>query len=147
MKTFSALLAIWAGNSPVPVSSPHKGQWGGALMFSLICAQINGWVNNREAGDLRRHRAHYDCTVMIFHAVGVFSLQLLYSISVCITFNNINGRVCYHNYWSHVIIHCLSVEFWIKLIQKGRGWYILERLRLFHLELIFSTRAPFTNND
>ena len=47
-----------------PVNSPHKGQWRGALMFSLICAWINGWVNNREAGDLRRHRAHYDVTVM-----------------------------------------------------------------------------------
>ena len=47
-----------------PVNSPHKGQWHGALMFSLICAWINGWVNNRWAGDLRRHRAHYDVTVM-----------------------------------------------------------------------------------
>ena len=47
-----------------PVNSPHKGQWRGALMFSLICAWINGWVNNREAGDLRRHRAHYDVSVM-----------------------------------------------------------------------------------
>ena len=47
-----------------PVNSPHKGQWRGALMFSLICVWINGWVNNREAGDLRRNRAHYDVTVM-----------------------------------------------------------------------------------
>ena len=46
------------------VNSPHKGQWRGALMFTLICARIIGWVNNREAGDLRRHRAHYDVTVM-----------------------------------------------------------------------------------
>ena len=44
----------------------HKGQWRGALMFSLICFWINGWINNREAGDLRRYRAHYDVTVMIF---------------------------------------------------------------------------------
>ena len=47
-----------------PVNSPHKGQWRGALMFSLIYTQINGWVNNGEVGDLRRHRAHYDVTVM-----------------------------------------------------------------------------------
>ena len=47
-----------------PVNSPHKGQWRGALVFSLICAGINGWVNNREAGDLRRHLAHYGVTVM-----------------------------------------------------------------------------------
>ena len=64
MEAFSALLALCAGNSPVPVNSPHKGQWLGALMFSLICAWINDWVNNREAGDLRRHRGHYDVIVM-----------------------------------------------------------------------------------
>ena len=46
------------------VNSPHRGQWRGALMFSLICAWINGWVNNRDAGDLRRHRPHYDVIVM-----------------------------------------------------------------------------------
>ena len=46
-----------------PVNSPYKGQWRGALMFSLICTRINGWVNNGEAGDFRRHRAHYDVTV------------------------------------------------------------------------------------
>ena len=42
----------------------HKGQWRGALMFSLICTWINGWVNNGEAGDLRRHRGHHDVNVM-----------------------------------------------------------------------------------
>ena len=47
-----------------PVNSPHKGQWRGALMFSLIGAWINDWVNNREAGDLRRNRVHYDVIVM-----------------------------------------------------------------------------------
>ena len=56
METFSALLARW------PVDSPHKGQSRGALLFSLICAG----VNNREAGDLRRHRVHYDITVMVY---------------------------------------------------------------------------------
>ena len=43
---------------------PHKGQWCGVLMFSLICAWINGWVKNHAAGDLRRHCTHYDVTVM-----------------------------------------------------------------------------------
>ena len=42
----------------------HKGQWCRVLMFSLICASINDWVNNWEAGDLRCHRTHYDVTVM-----------------------------------------------------------------------------------
>ena len=46
-----------------PVNSPHKGQWRGALLFSLICAWIKGWVNNGDA-DFRRHRAHYDVIVI-----------------------------------------------------------------------------------
>ena len=46
------------------VDSPHKGQWCRTLMFSLICAWINGWVNNQDAGDLRRHRIHCDVIVM-----------------------------------------------------------------------------------
>ena len=41
------------------------------LMFSLICVWINGWLNNREAGDLRRYRAHYDVIVM----EGSFSMM------------------------------------------------------------------------
>ena len=48
-----------------PVNYHHKGQWRGALMFSLIWAWTNGYVNNRNANDLKcRHRAHYDATVM-----------------------------------------------------------------------------------
>ena len=67
METFSALLALCARNSPVTGESPHKGKWRGTLIFSLICARINDWINNREVGDLRRHRAHYGVTVMTYH--------------------------------------------------------------------------------
>ena len=53
------------------VNSSHKGQWRGASMFSLICAWINGWVNNRVTNDLRRHRAHYDVIVMVLPIVSM----------------------------------------------------------------------------
>ena len=33
-------------------------------MHSLICARINGWVNNRAAGDLKRLRTNYNVIVM-----------------------------------------------------------------------------------
>ena len=57
-----------------PVNSPHKGQWHGALMFSLICTRINSWVNNDGAGDLRRYRTHYDVTVMFWsHLIAGWS--------------------------------------------------------------------------
>ena len=68
MKTFSALLAICAGNS----------QWRGALVFSLICTRINGWVNNGESGDLRRHWAHYDVIVMILRLGPFWCRSRLY---------------------------------------------------------------------
>ena len=64
MEAFSALLAICVGNSPIPGESPAQRPVTWSLMFSLICARINGWVNSGEAGDLRRHRAHYDVRVM-----------------------------------------------------------------------------------
>ena len=41
------------------------------LMFSLICACTNGWANGGDAGDLRRHRAHYDVTVMNRNNAGL----------------------------------------------------------------------------
>ena len=47
-----------------PMNSPQKGQWRGALMFSLICTWTNGWVSNRDDDDFWRHRAHYDVTVI-----------------------------------------------------------------------------------
>ena len=63
-----------------PVNSPHKGQWRGALMFSLICVWINDWVNNREAGDLRRYLAHYDIIVMttVFFAIWIRFVSAIY---------------------------------------------------------------------
>ena len=53
---------VW-GIHRSPVDSPHKGQWGRALMF-FICSWINSWVNNREAGNLRCHGGHYDVIVI-----------------------------------------------------------------------------------
>ena len=63
METFPRYWSFVRGIHRSPVNSPHKGQWRGALIFYLICVWINGWVNNREAGDLRRYRAHYDVSV------------------------------------------------------------------------------------
>ena len=64
-KHFPRYWAFIGGIHRSPVNSPDKGEWRGALVCSLIRARITGWVNNGEVGDLRRHRAHYDVTVMI----------------------------------------------------------------------------------
>ena len=54
------LLALCGGNSPVTGEFPSQRPvtWSFDI-FSLICARIYGWINNREAGDVRRHRPHY----------------------------------------------------------------------------------------
>ena len=64
METFSALLAICAGNSPVPGEFPAQRPVTWSFDFSFICVWTNDWLNDREAGDLRRNRAHYDVMVM-----------------------------------------------------------------------------------
>ena len=71
-----------------PVNSPHKGKWCGALMFSLICVWITDWVNNREAGELRRHRNHYDVTVM--RCMRAMSSQIIENSTVWST--NCSGQ-------------------------------------------------------
>ena len=65
-KHFSRYWPFVRGIHRSPVNSAHKGQWRGALMFTLICVWINGGVNNRKAGDLRLNRVHYDVIVMYY---------------------------------------------------------------------------------
>ena len=64
MEIFFALLVLCAGKSPVTGEFPTQRPVTRGFDVSLICGWINGWVNNGEAGDLRRHRAHYDDIVM-----------------------------------------------------------------------------------
>ena len=64
MKKYSALLAICVENSPATGELPAQRPVTRSFDVFLICVWINGWVNNREAGDFRRYRAHYDVTVM-----------------------------------------------------------------------------------
>ena len=71
----------------IMMDSPQKGQWRRALMFSLICTWTDSWVNNRDTGDFKRLRAHYDVTVMIntplsrVHPWDVFSYKSALALS------------------------------------------------------------------
>ena len=68
----------WPFVRGIPMNSPHKCHWRGALIFSLICAWINGWVNTREAGHLIHHGAHYDVIVMNFNEIRI-KTQILFA--------------------------------------------------------------------
>ena len=70
-----------------PVDSPHKGQWRGTWIFSLICTGTNGWANNQDAGDLRPYRFHYDVTITKYSVSpgGHFRID---GVSVDIVYNS-----------------------------------------------------------
>ena len=126
-----------------PVNSPHKGQWRGALMFSLICAWSDSWANNGDAGDLRRYSAHYDVIVIVRRAGLLWSQQdfesrwsvplfkcltvlefsfILFDLCLLITcFNFIMNYVpivtfwifTYHKIWILSIMFCFIWSYWI----------------------------------
>ena len=77
-KHFSRLLLICKGNPPGNGDSPHKGQSGGALIFSFMCAWTNDWANSLDAGDLRRHGAHCDITVMVNNFPNTLTSTVVY---------------------------------------------------------------------
>ena len=104
-KHFLRYWPFMRGIHRLPVNSWHKGQWCGALMFSLICAWINIWVNNCEAGELRCHCAHYDVTVM--KSIWKFCRQNGDRFVQALTLNMLN---CFKDYQrcSHISYHTLE---------------------------------------
>ena len=107
-----ALLAICAGNSPVPGEFPAQRPVMRSFDFySLICTRINGWVNNGEAGDLTRHRAHYDVIVMTSPDILAInrSLHAYTSPSICSKFTTA--------WW-----FLTAPELALKSINSNRNW-------------------------
>ena len=108
----STILSFVRGIHRSPVNFPHKGQWRGDLMFSLTCAWVNGWVNNR---DLRHHRAHYDVIVMVtlLWAAAASKTSIVTAAifqknnsSHCNTFGKSDG-VCSNRIVPNVFMECL----------------------------------------
>ena len=64
METFSALLALCAGSSSVTGEFPAQRPVTRSYDVFFKYAWTNGWINDRDAGSLRRHSSHYDVTVM-----------------------------------------------------------------------------------
>ena len=94
------------------VNFPHKGQWRGALMFSLIYARINAWINDREIGDLRRYRAHYGVTVMLNQACVALGWDNFYSDS------DVTDWLTYSR------TYCLHCSVWLIKLPVNETWLL-----------------------
>ena len=104
METFSALLAFVRGIHRRPVNFPHKGQWGGSLMFSLICAlnkrlskQSWGWWFEMPSHSLWRHcnddngwQAFQNCKWPVWYVIWMFCQQTLTLLLVFVIIKVIN---------------------------------------------------------
>ena len=104
METFSALLAICVGSSPVTGEFPSQRPVTRSVDVFLICTWINGGVNIRKAGDLRRHRTHYDVILM---RNFVRTIKLVYWIS-----KKILSLFGVNNAWHHKSNICVSHDVW-----------------------------------
>ena len=133
-----------------PVNSPHKGQWRGALMFSLICVWTNGWVNNRDAGDLKRHRANCDVTVIIAAVIrggGGGWWRCMWKLAA--GYKNVTGQddICIYIYiYTYVympLIHNISQS--SLSVMTHRKFYQLGKIR--NNAALFETSLMFQRHD
>ena len=97
-------LSTWWRHQMETLNFSHKSQWRGAFMISLICAWTNGWVNNRDAGDLRRYRVHCDITVMHFCE---YILRIAFQL---ILYQELKSETCFIM-WCYCV-HFLPLTLW-----------------------------------
>ena len=122
-----------------PVKSPLKGLWRGALMFSLICVWINGWVNNREASDWRRYCTHYDVTVMLWImecSKLIPAISSTTNISICILpLESFMESIWLCNLYLHCIyMHSLTLSS-IKSMHASSIFVVTYTFRIFQFKV------------
>ena len=129
------------------VNSPHKGQWCGASMFSLICAWINGWVNNHEAGDLRRHRAHYDVTVMLIKHYNwacdevfiIHTSPIIYRINTRDDLLLTRVNISFNSHVIYYVTNYMFVSYWDSNLPDGLSFLHRNKNRCTHFILWFDS--------
>ena len=128
-ETVSALLALCEGNPPLTGRFLLQ-RASNVELWCFLCCWANGWVNSSKAGDLRRHGAHYDVTVMTWHLVrsrhlsrnqilGVDRSGLFYNNwqqGLCITDPGIGLHICrlflIKMHWYHMFLSVIFKYSW-----------------------------------
>ena len=95
---------------------PHKDQWRGAVMFSLISTWINVRVNYGEAGDLRFHEAHYDIIVIPW----LYRIQSdFYPFVVLGGLLSMSSTICFRDHFVYapsqwgMMLQCKTISHWL----------------------------------
>ena len=107
-------------------------------MFSLICVWTNGWVNNRDAGDLSHHRLHYDVTVMwqfnATHSVSCYWNYHLGKVSPILLY--IGGRKMHFTLLKNQFIaQFVRIDF---RTNSDKSWYVPKSpFFLMHILMLF----------
>ena len=132
-----------------PGDFPHKDKWRGALMFFFICVWINGWVSNREAGDLRRHRGHYDVNVMCYFYPHCWWIDCWFQIS---------DRIPYFSLWYNKVCLCMHshnvalteiiyfvIQYWYFAVLSYKRLLLSNRFVIL-VKAIIDTGSSYTSN-
>ena len=157
METVSALLALCAGKSPVSGEFPAQRQVTRSFdVFFDLRLEINGWVNNREAGDLRRHRAHYNVIVMrdelnhnttgvegCDHSKGIHVYKHIWRFSnmiyaVGMYFTSIYLQVTFNKRkkWESLVIKIFIFYRWITIRNTSCiGWFLVNVVLVKQIKL------------
>ena len=117
-----------------PVDSPHKDQWRGALILSLICAWTNSWANNRNADDLRPHSAHYGVTLMLIVKISKLFWHL-HKMKVSFKMHFFCASL-YHCSQRNDFAHFADGYKWVRNLWQWPLLYTTDRLMLWHTQRI-----------
>ena len=104
------------------VDSPHKCQWRGALMFSLVCTWTNGWANNQDAGSFKHHRAYYKVTVMVIQLLERCPKmesdgEICCAADLC---GKCMKYFCFRVFLAEVIHHCIILQSWNSVSSESK---------------------------
>ena len=134
MATRDPLLLTWysmmtsSNGNNFRVTGPLRGEFTGhrwipftkasdtEVWCFFICTWTNGWLNNRDAGDLRRHPAHYDVIVM---ALGKWSHLYKLWDELTYLFPNFNGAAVevwewISNFIPHFSVYVIVFTLWAR---------------------------------
>ena len=109
-------------------------------MFSLICTPINCWVNNREAGDLRRHCVHYDAIVMSKDRAFKWEMEVQCTQVNIKVISDVKIKI--KNWYTYVALYINSYYQYIFLHNKGKCFSILLNLQTNIFRMDLSKNGP-----